>query len=106
MPVSSGKSSHRYSFDSILTPGTKVLIKDRKWYDSMPKEDNGRISQYDLDCVQPFTAKMSILCGMVLVVTNVLHSGYGTPVYKLKTPEAYSGLPYNFTPAMFDSVVE
>lgn len=106
MPVSSGKSSHRYCFDSILTPGTKVLMRDKKWYESMPKEDNGRISQYDPDCVQPFSAMMSRLCGMVLEVTNVLHSGYGTPVYRLKTPGAYSELPYSFTPAMFDSIVE
>lgn len=95
MPVSSGKSSHRYCFDSILTPGTKVLMRDKKWYESMPKEDNGRISQYDLDCIQPFTAMMSRLCGMVLEVTNVLHSGYGTPVYQLGGTRSELPLPFH-----------
>ena len=106
MPVSSGKSIYRYCFDNILTPGTKVLIRDKKWYESMPKDSNGQISQYDLDCIHPFTDAMVGFCGMVLEVTKVFHSAYGTPVYRLSVPGVHSVPPYSFTTAMFDSVVE
>lgn len=57
MPVSSGKSSHmyRYCFGSILNLGTKVLIRDKKWYDSMPKNSNGTVSGEYLDGTYSFS---------------------------------------------------